>query len=103
MREIVIAGDVAPLVARVNHGRWIVDCPNCRSASFATAPTPRLRSAVPSFVCPDCNGGPWPAGYPAERAAIVALLDVRPDPTKRNWAPGETLGDLAAENAEHGL
>jgi hypothetical protein len=36
-----------------------------------------------------------------ERQAIEAALRVRPDPTTRNWLPGETVADLLRENAEH--
>jgi hypothetical protein len=28
---------------------------------------------------------------------------MRPDPTTRNWFPGETLHDLMFENASHGI
>jgi hypothetical protein len=34
-------------------------------------------------------------------AAIEALLDRRPDAATRNWTPGETVDDLAAENRAH--
>ena len=43
----------------------------------------------------------WPSE--AMMAGVERILMMRPDPTKRNWWPGETLHDLIAENAEHGL
>ena len=95
-------GEILPIVARVNHGRWIVDCPACPSASLATSPRPNVPSAVPAFRCPDCGSGPWPTTYPVERATIVDILGRRPDVTTRNWSPCETLDDLEAENIGHG-
>lgn len=34
---------------------------------------------------------------------IERLLSMRPDELNRNWVPGETLIDLMAENAKHGV
>lgn len=34
---------------------------------------------------------------------VERLLMMRPDPSTRNWVPGETLHDLMFENAEHGV
>lgn len=86
-------GEVA---ARVNHGRWIVDCPTegCVGAELA--------SEVRPFVCISCTAGPYVIVWPDERAEIEALLEPRPTEAQ-NWEPGETVEFLQAENDEHGV
>lgn len=81
--------------ARVNWGRWVVDCQNpfCGSALM-------LRPGVPAFECWDCGteqGVSWPSNW----NDIQRLLLPRA-PKFRNWHPGETLHDLFMENIEHG-
>ena len=89
--------------AEVNHGRWLVDCPfGCASAQHAVRSDRR-------FFCVECsNGGTcmWvPVVWPDDDqvAAIEELLEARPDPTTRNWRPGEPVDSLADENTAHGL
>ena len=41
--------------------------------------------------------------WPANVAAIEAVLLQRPDPQTRNWRPGEAMGVLRAENEAHGV
>jgi hypothetical protein len=90
--------------ARVDHGRWLVDCPwpGCNSSQYASRLDHR-------FFCVD---GPhdghfawipvvWPTDV--EMATIEAVLDARPEPATRNWAPGEPINQLVAENAGHDL
>jgi hypothetical protein len=80
------------LAAYLNHGRWVVDCPACPSAALAGA----------TFACEDCGYGPEAVQMPAEAADVEDA--VRPRPLRnRNWRPTETVADLEAENAEHGL
>lgn len=85
--------------ALVNWSRWIANCPGwyCRGATdldygqtwtVCAEPWCRTRAAVV-----------WPANVPD----IEYLLSLRPDPTTRNWEPGETVHDLLAENIEHGI
>ena len=90
-----------PLAARVNHGRWLVDCPDCSGAE--------LLSDTGEFYCLSCGnigvGGAFrtvlvPRG--AQRAKIEALLEVRPT-INRNWEPDETVAFLVAENEERKL
>jgi hypothetical protein len=81
------------LVAYVNHGRWVVDCP-C-GAGVA------VDQAAPA-CCFQC-GGVYPRIlWPAERElqAIEALLQERPR-KNQNWEPGETPDKLRAENVRH--
>lgn len=105
------------VIARINHGRWLADCvrTGCRGAEL-------VRPGVP-FICGSCypqafSGDPderarWlriaaargeahEVEFPAEAAQIESVLGVR-EPDHRNWTPGETLADLEAENAAHGL
>lgn len=91
------------VLVRVNHGRWLADCPWCSGAQVASLTDRR-------FLCADCFNGPvqgrllatvWPGDD--ERAAIEDELLLRPE-SNRNWAPGETVADLVAEReaAEQG-
>ena len=85
--------------AEVNHGRWLVRCPSCSGAEEADP-------GEPIFYCLSC-GNADSAGhimmvmFPDDRAEIEAALLARPDIGTRNWAPGESLQDLAKENGEH--
>lgn len=95
--------DTAPglhAYAEVNHGRWIVACPNpaCTSAQLASA-THRV------YFCVDCRNlfarrrwvvVEWPTD--AQRAEIEAILLARPREENRNWKPGEPIGRLRGEN-----
>ena len=91
-------------LARVNHGRWIADCPfaDCRGAEMVDV-------LNPSFFCCTCRnddtgGQPVPVELPsaAQRRAIEAVLAKRAQ-RFRNWRPGETVAMLKAENTAHGV
>lgn len=93
----------APLPAVVNHGRWLVECDRagCGGAMYASEQDHR-------FLCPECGnadqGGQWrPVTWPTNLPAIAAVLELRLDPATANWAPGETLEELRAENLRHGF
>jgi hypothetical protein len=88
---------VGTVEARVEHGRWLVDCPvdGCAGAQLASDSDRR-------FVCVECAAGPFEVEWPLDRDEIEAALNVRPAPN-RNWLPGETVADLLAENAERGV
>jgi len=100
-----ISGELA---ARINHGRWLVDCPGCNSALV-------VQLCEFLFMCVECgntgNGGRWFAvTIPANREAIEAELLKRPwngrnpaDAVNRNWEPGETVAMLRQENIDHGI
>ena len=100
-----ISGEVA---ARINHGRWLVDCPGCNSALVVD-----LSELV--FMCVECgnnhNDGKWLAvTVPANREAIETELLKRPwcgrgpaSAVNRNWEPGETVATLKQENTDHGI
>lgn len=86
----------APLQARINHGRWVVDC-ECNGAEFA------FESGI--FMCQSCHNlihGHQYRTYifPKNRKAIEAALLQRPT-NRRNWQPGEPVAQLKAENEAH--
>jgi hypothetical protein len=102
--------------ARVDHGRWIVDCPfaPCGGAEYASRTDKR-------FWCCECGNagtGEWVAvAWPSELdvAAIEATLGLRPQLEARNWQSAfrravlgyptgaETVPQLLAENKVAGL
>ena len=89
--------DGPPLKARVNHGRWIVDC-ECNGAEFAWDEG--------FFMCQSCfNVGHGlkyrKSVFPKSRQKIELLLIGRPI-VNRNWFPGESLAQLRAENIKGG-
>lgn len=109
--------------AYVQAGEWIADCPRaCGNAEFVTGKAPRDRGVAGTrgapnteFVCSYCRYR-CPIRWPADAAAISAVLDRRPIPHTRNWFPrghplatatglptGQTVDELLAENHEHGV
>jgi len=84
----------------VNHGRWIVRCPWCPSASFAREDG--------WFFCSDCgNSGVYRkhvrAPFPKQRKALETALSSRPNPINQNWRRGESVESLRAENVIYGV
>jgi hypothetical protein len=82
--------------AVVNHGRWLVICPDCRGAQLATPTDHR-------FMCCNCGNtavdGLWrPVAWPDEAETIAFRLHERDVNWLQNWSPGETAADLDAEN-----
>jgi len=97
-----------PMVAEVNHGVWIAPC-ECRSPGDPS-PGCIVWLAEPIGWCIRCSnaaaGGRWRPivlPEPVERSAIEAALEARPLIATRNWTPGETVAELARQNAEHGV
>jgi hypothetical protein len=100
-----ISGEIA---ARINHGRWLVDCAGCNSALV-------IDLSDPVFMCVECgnaaNDGKWfQVTVPGNRKAIEAELLKRPmngrnpaEAVNRNWGPGETVATLKQENTDHGI
>lgn len=85
-----------PLVAYVNHGRWVADCP-CGSGLLCS---PRDEDAC-CLECGLVHRVAFPE--PSDIDAATQILMQRPR-RNRNWYPvGEQVSDLAAENAAHGL
>jgi ribosomal protein L37AE/L43A len=94
--------------ARINHGRWLVDCAGCNSALVVD-----LGHSI--FMCVECgnsnNEGKWiRVTVPRNRKAIETELLKRPingrnpaEAVNRNWEPGETVATLKQENIDHGI
>jgi hypothetical protein len=99
--------------AYCNHGRWVADCPRpyCGNAiALATQADARSSATVRAAA----GSSPRWSGQPnADR--ISEVLQERPVPGTRNWAPpghrqaiacnvaeGQTVADLIAENNEYG-
>lgn len=85
------------IYAYANHGRWVVECPDCRGAQLACRTDHR-------FMCNECAnfaiGSQWrTVTWPADAAAIEEELDRRPRAQNRNWFPGETVASLRLEFA----
>jgi len=73
-----------PVLAYVNHGRWVADC-DCNSAQVVSPADPR-------FLCPECvnavSGGRWrPVLFPADPAEIEATFDEATPDRQINWHP----------------
>jgi hypothetical protein len=90
------------LDAVINHGRWLVHCPDaeCRGAELVDPDDP-------FFFCLSCGnaargGTTIVVIFPTSRLKIEAALNVRRI-EHQNWLPGETVDALEAENREHGL
>lgn len=90
-----------PVLAVLAQSRWVAQCPDCAGAQLAARTDRRL-------LCSGCGnviaGRRWrPVVWPDDTDAIEQVLAVRPLAHNRNWHPGETVADLVAENAAHGL
>ncbi len=88
--------DSPPVRARVDHGRWIVDC-ECKGAVFA------FDEGI--FMCSSCLNAEHKHQYrhlifPRNRKRIERILLERPL-DNRNWYLGETVTQLEADNKIH--
>ena len=84
--------------AYVNHGRWVVDCPDCRNAQLACKTDPR-------FLCDNCGnvavGKLWrTVVWPPNVNGIESMLQNRPL-ENQNWEPGETGPQVGIDNLEN--
>ena len=86
--------------AVINHGRWLVECPNgCGGASTVS-------TKEPFFVCVECgspenNGLLYNVKFPQNKVAIETALMKRLQ-HNRNWAK-ETVAELEDENRVKGV
>lgn len=106
--EIVeaVRADTVSVIPRVNHGRWVVDCPSgdCRAGLLVTA-TDFVCDCTDQGVCrhgPSC-GQMVAVVVPDDFAEIERLLLFRPALENRNWSFGESVDDLKRENLVHGV
>jgi len=84
------------LEARIEHARWIVDCPNCNNAEFAFEDNLFLCSSCQNS---DINGEIRQVEMPKDRSDIENILGKRKI-VNRHWYPNETIDKLQAENAK---
>lgn len=97
--------------ARVNHGRWIADCPRPYCANAV-----KLDPRQPLFHCAGEGGCQMIADieWPPDADDIWQVLLERPVPATRNWYPpdhdeavrlsiphGQSVADLRAEHREY--
>lgn len=85
-----------PIAARINHGRWLADCPNCHGGAL-THPEWKLA------CCGECGCVMTAIEFPVALRDIEVTLLKRPVRAVQNWMPGETVADLARENLAHGV
>ena len=87
-------------VVYASWGLWVADCPNCPNAEHygahpQTGYVGGLKKTV--FRCSTCFTEAQPA-WSDDMKQIETLLAARSSPANRNWTPGETLEQLAADN-----
>ena len=91
--------DGKPLEARIEHARFIVDCPNCNSAEYAFEDK--------LFLCSQClntdiQGKVRKVKMPIQRKQIEDILSKRAI-KNRHWFPSESVEDLEKENLKNGI
>lgn len=96
----------AEVRAYINGGRWLAECPDCRSAQVVSD-TERV------FWCLHCGNSEINFAWrhvrmPRNRRAIEPVLLKRPAARSdraisRNWKVGEAVEFLEQENVEHGV
>jgi hypothetical protein len=93
--------DQVVVTARVDAGRWIVQCPSCPTAMWVTWRDPR-------FLCDGCgnaaHGGRWlHVAFPPNREECERVLAARP-PVHQFWDPdSEDVAVLMGENVTRGF
>lgn len=88
--------EIAPVLAYINHGRWVADCPFCPGAEL-------IFQDDPTFLCLSCfnqeaNFKSLSIAFPLNTNKIEAILEGRPIIGGRNWEPPKTLNALIEEN-----
>jgi len=79
--------------ARVDHGRWIVDC-ECGAGLF-------VRRGWALACCIDCGAQYHDVRFPLEADEIERLLLARPKRENQSWWPSESVEELQRENAAY--
>ena len=94
---LIYAGQV--LTPRVNHSRWIIDCPFCSGAEL-------YWESANLHYCVSCANNmtelPILVKMPGNRLKIEEILLKRENIENRNWI-GETIADLQRENKDRGV
>lgn len=88
-------------LAYVNHGRWICDCPACKTGWLVNPATPSKLYDAKGREHDACScGTAIVVVFPAEKAAIDEALAERKHAVNRNWYPHESVIDLLAQTLE---
>jgi hypothetical protein len=81
-----------PLVAHINHGRWVAVCPFCNGGIAVWRDNPKA-------ACLDCGtiytNIEWP--NPAELKQVLRAAAELPEVHMRNWHPGRETAEEAVE------
>ncbi|MFD9225375.1 hypothetical protein ACFWDI_36445 [Streptomyces sp. NPDC060064] len=78
----VLPGEV--LIARIDAGRWVAQCPHCSSAQVVTPDDPRM-------WCVECLPDGWSrVRFPADPAATEATVEGQPTRERFWWADDDT-------------
>jgi len=93
-KGIRVTADDRTLVAYVNGGRWVANCPHCNSG---IAVHPDWRYAA----CLDCLHTYTAITFPSDLVAVEDALAVRPV-NNQNCTPTETADQLVDENTRRG-
>jgi hypothetical protein len=89
--QLTIHEDTTPRLARVDEGRWLIDC-ECGAGNL-------IHPDWPAAACAACGAIHRRIVWPDEREAIEGLLLERPSVRNQHWSPEETLDDLRDQNA----
>lgn len=89
-------GSGTPVQARIEWGRWCVQCPNCHQGFEDVSPEEKV------FFCFTCG---WenkihPVEFPDNIAEVEQVLLKRSQVRNRNWTD-ESLSQLRRENIQH--
>lgn len=92
---------------RLNHGRWITDCPDCNGAELAWRGVDfQCMSEMALFELGRAENPPpiyklqWKS--PKEEMQAIKILRLR-KLENMNWAHNETINDLRAQNRKAGI
>jgi len=93
--------------AYINHGRWVVNCPDPECAGAEV-----VDPSDPVFMCLSCGNLKnkdiegrirlYSVRFPHNKLQIEKALLERKDPCVRNWHTEETVDKLKQENKAHG-
>jgi hypothetical protein len=98
-KQIAVSGDVT---ARIDHSRWLADCPHCNEAWFVSKRYPVLWCAKCRMSANGSNARR--VVFPVGSEQVERLLSLRPDPTTRNWnSHKETVETIRRENLDRGI
>jgi DNA-directed RNA polymerase subunit M/transcription elongation factor TFIIS len=89
--------------AYINHGRWVIDCPNCNGGIRADRDdNGNPVSTGGEVICGNCKHK-YKVKFPGDKEQAEAVMHHRPV-ENQNWHPdNESLSDLKSENALRGL